>query len=251
MAVLLVSLSIMTIMMSVAMPVWKQASQREKEAELVFRGEQYARAIGLFQRKMGPGALPPNINVLVEQRYLRKKFKDPITNDDFVPLQQTAATQQPGAGGPGGPRGGGPGPAPQRSQTGPGRIGTPPTGQQPSGLTPLSPGAAVGGIMGVTSKSKEKSIRLYKGRSHYNEWQFVFTPPVQAPGATGGPPGVGGQRGGRGNQGPQAPTQGPGVPPGGFRLGGPGGRGQGNPPPTPFPSPFDPNSGRRGAPPGR
>jgi type II secretory pathway pseudopilin PulG len=247
MAVLLVSLSIMAVMMSVAMPVWKQASQREKEAELVFRGEQYARAIGLFQRKNGPGTLPPNINVLVEQRYLRKKFKDPITNDDFLPLQQTVAVQGGGAA-PGGARGGGPGP--QASQNGPGQVTfTQRGGQQGQrGFTPLSPGAAVGGIMGVTSKSKDKSIRIYKGRTHYNEWQFVFTPPVQAPGAPTGGPGIGGQRGGRGNQSPQGPIQGPGAPPGGFRLGGPGGRGQGNPPPTPFPSPFDPNTGRRGAP---
>ena len=61
------------------------AGQREKEEELVFRGKQYVHAIGLFQRKFA-NAYPPNIDVLVEQRFLRKKFKDPITNDDFVPL---------------------------------------------------------------------------------------------------------------------------------------------------------------------
>src|SRR5436190_18305082 len=83
MAVLLVALSVMAILMTAAMPVWKQVARREKEAELVFRGEQIARAIGLFQRKTGPGALPPNVAFLVEQHYLRKKYKDPITNDDF------------------------------------------------------------------------------------------------------------------------------------------------------------------------
>src|SRR4029453_15240237 len=70
MVVLLVSLSVMAVMMSVAMPVWKQTAQREKETELVFRGEQYARAIALFQRKHGPGTLPPSINVLVEERFI-------------------------------------------------------------------------------------------------------------------------------------------------------------------------------------
>ena len=48
---------------------------------------------------------------------------------------------------------------------------------------------AVGGIMGVQSKSKDKSIRIYNGRTHYNEWQFVYQPPAQAPGA--GAPGSG------------------------------------------------------------
>src|SRR5436189_185607 len=51
MAALLVGLGIMAVMMTVAMPVWKQMAQREKEAELVFRGQQYARAVGLFQRQ--------------------------------------------------------------------------------------------------------------------------------------------------------------------------------------------------------
>jgi type II secretory pathway pseudopilin PulG len=92
MAALLVAMSVMMIMMSVAMPVWKQASQREKEEELVFRGEQYARAIGLFKRKYA-NANPPTIDVLVQERLLRKKYKDPITNDDFVPLTMTTAGQ--------------------------------------------------------------------------------------------------------------------------------------------------------------
>src|SRR6185295_19638270 len=92
MVVLIVGLSVMAVMMTAAMPVWKQITQREKEAELVFRGEQYARAIGLFQRKNGPGTLPPSFDVLVEQRFLRKKFKDPITGDDFAPVALAPGT---------------------------------------------------------------------------------------------------------------------------------------------------------------
>ena len=84
MAALLIAMSIMAVMMTVVMPVWKHAAQREKEEELVFRGQQYARAIGLFQRKFA-NAYPPNIDLLVDQKFLRKKFKDPITNDDFAP----------------------------------------------------------------------------------------------------------------------------------------------------------------------
>src|SRR3954467_15106571 len=97
MAALLIAMSVMAIMMTVVMPVWKQAAQREKEEELVFRGKQYVHAIGLFQRKFA-NAYPPNVDVLVEQRFLRKKFKDPITNDDFVPLpvgQGAPGTQTP------------------------------------------------------------------------------------------------------------------------------------------------------------
>ena len=71
--------------------------------------------------------------------------------------------------------------------------------------TPLTGG--VGGIIGVVSKSKDKSIRLYNGRSHYNEWAFVYTAQMQAPGA--GAPGAGGpgQRGQPGQPGVGQPGQ--------------------------------------------
>jgi type II secretory pathway pseudopilin PulG len=224
MAALLVGLSVMAVLMTVAMPVWKQASTREKEAELVFRGEQYARAIGLFQRKFA-NAAPPSIDVLVQQRFLRKKYKDPITNDDFVPILQgqNAPGTQPGGG---------------RGATTPGGQTTSPSTSMPTapapaptlGGSPTATGAPLGaggstlgvsgGLMGVTSKSKDKSIRLYKGRSHYNEWQFTYTQPTAAPGA-GAPGTAPGQRG----QGPGR-SGGPGQPqPQGTSPFGRGGRG--------------------------
>ena len=55
MAALLVSLSVMGLMMSMALPVWSHAAKREREAELIFRGEQYARAIVLYQRRVAGG----------------------------------------------------------------------------------------------------------------------------------------------------------------------------------------------------
>jgi type II secretory pathway pseudopilin PulG len=184
MAALIVGLAIMAIVMSAAMPVWKQMAQREKEEELVFRGEQIAHAIGMFQRRSA-NAYPPNIDVLVQQRFLRKKYKDPITNDDFVPIAQSQPQTAQGRGA-----------QPGQQQQGRG---------QPAG-TPAPGGAPVGGIIGVTSKSPDESIRLYKGRSHYNEWAFIYTPPAAAPGAGGAAPG-----GGRGQRGQPSPNQ-PGFP---------------------------------------
>jgi len=66
MAALLVSLGVMMVLMSVAMPVWRTQAQREKEAELVFRGEQIARGINLYMRKMGGANYPPTLDVLVQ-----------------------------------------------------------------------------------------------------------------------------------------------------------------------------------------
>ena len=215
MAALLVSLSIMAVMLTVAMPVWKQEAQREKEAELMFRGMQYARAIGLFQRKYA-NAFPPSFDVLVEQRFLRKKYKDPITGQDFQAVTQLGSNA-PGAGG---------GAASRPGQT-PGATTAP---GQSTGIPVSSPtaggggSATVGGIIGVTSKSKDRSIRIYNGRTHYNEWQFVYTPATQQPGAAG-VPGAGGPGGAtRPGQTPSTPGAG-GVPgaPGGTRPATPGG----------------------------
>ena len=232
MAALLVAMSIMMIMMTVAMPVWKQASRREKEDELVFRGEQYARAIGLFKRKYA-NANPPNIDVLVQERFLRKKYKDPVTNDDFAPLTQTQ-----GAPGQSGGRGqiGGVGGSTPGATVGIGSLGTAGRSGGPGG--PVGPQTAGGGIIGVTSKSKATSIRLYKGRNHYNEWAFVYTQPVQAPGV--GAPGTTapGQRGQPQRGAPNSPFTSPFGPPGGR-----GGRGGG--PGSPFsPQPPNPPRGR-------
>lgn len=206
MAALIVSMSVMAILLTAAMPVWRQNIRREKEAELVFRGEQYARAIGLYQKKAGPGVLPPDLDVLIDQKYLRKKYKDPITGGDFDLLRVNSAN---GPGSQPGPQGG----------TG---VGTPQ--RSPNQPAPGQSGFAAGGIMGVASKSTETSLRVYEGRTHYNEWQFVYVQQAQAPGAgaSGGANGGGAGVGGRGNNG----RGGQGNPQGG----GVGGRGRGNQP---------------------
>jgi type II secretory pathway pseudopilin PulG len=221
MAALLVALSVMAVLATAAMPVWHQLTQREKEAELVFRGNQYVRAIRLFAAKAGPGVLPPNLDVLVQQRYLRKKYPDPITGKEFdllAPLQAT--TPAPGALTPGA--------SPTAGRGGAGQ--SQPAAGSGAAIAPQAAGGrggAAGGIMGVASKSKATSIRLYNGRSHYNEWQFLYVAQVQQAGGPGR-----GQPPGRG-QGPG--TQQPGI--GGPNRGGPGRPGGPGPTPTPFGAP--------------
>jgi type II secretory pathway pseudopilin PulG len=203
MAALLVAVAVMAVLMSVALPAWRHQAQREKEAELVFRGEQWVRAIQQYQRKNGPGVYPPSIDVLVQQRFARKKWKDPITGEDFVPIMPG---QQP-APGQGGRQGGPPQPQP------------PTFGGQPVGG---------GGVMGVRSKSTATSIRDYKGATRYDQWQFLAGNIGAAPGGPGAPmPGDGGR--GRGGPGMGQPGRGgPGMGPG---RGGPGRGGpQTNPP---------------------
>jgi type II secretory pathway pseudopilin PulG len=196
MAALLVALSVMSVLAAAAMPSWKQMSQREKEAELVFRGQQYARAIGLFQRRAGPGVNPPNLDVLIQQKFLRKKYKDPITGDDFdliSPTTQLAAPTAPPGGRTGPGRTGGPAPVSARgADPSAARGGLSQSlssfgrGNQPGGGAAVGFGGNVaGGIVGVQSKSKAESIRIYNGRTHYNEWQFVYIPQTAQPGGRG------------------------------------------------------------------
>lgn len=171
MAALLVAMSVMAVLMSALLPVWTHMMTREKEEELLFRGKQYARAIGLFQRKFANTA-PPSIDVLVEQRFLRKKYKDPITNDEFQPIYANQMQQAVTA--PGGARR-------------PGEQASTPPPQQQQTRTQIAQGTggtgvgAQGGIIGVTSKSKENSIKMYNGRTRYNEWAFVYIQTTQAP----------------------------------------------------------------------
>jgi len=73
MAALLVGMAVMAIMLSVAMPTWNQMIRREKEEELVFRGNQYARAINFYQRKFA-NASPANFDI-------RPRWQVMISND--------------------------------------------------------------------------------------------------------------------------------------------------------------------------
>jgi type II secretory pathway pseudopilin PulG len=224
MAALLVSLAVMAVLMSVALPVWRHDAQREKEEELVWRGQQYVRAIRLYQTKNQ--VLPPSIDVLVQGRYIRKKFMDPITGEDFVPIP--AAGSIPGQGGQtvGGGRAGQGGTVPAGSGVGAPAGGFTSSGSSfPSAFGSTSGGMVPGGMMGVMSKSKEESIRVYQGRNHYNEWQFLFVSvaPGGGRGQPGGPGGVGGPGGGRGRGG-RGDTLSPG---GGGRGTFPGGAGRG------------------------
>jgi type II secretory pathway pseudopilin PulG len=281
----------MSVMMAAALPVWSHASRREREEELIWRGEQYKRAIMLFQRKFA-NTFPPNLDVLVEQKFLRKKYKDPITGEDFqiipvgsaVPGQPGGPGQQPGqrpgsggAGSGGGSGSGGTGTgggnrggfgntggglgntgggfgnagsggggfgntgggfgggstsgfgAPGAGAAGFGNTGGGfggNQGQQPGGFGSVgggTPGTQPAmGIQGVTSKSKDTSIRLYNGMNKYNQWAFVYL-------AASGQAGVGGGQFGRPGQMAQPPN-GPGPnpfgQPGGGGFGRPGGTGQ-------------------------
>ena len=208
MAGLLVAIGVMGTVMAMIVPSWRTFAKREKEAELLFRGEQYMRAIELYQRQF-PGAYPTDLDVLVEQRFLRQVYTDPVTGEPFEILTQGSVGITPGQSEtvPGMPSvtqqtvGG----ATRAGQTsGGGSAGTSPSGGAAGlntgfgGATPspftqaargLSDGA--GGIIGVVSSSTETSMLEYNGRNRYDEWLFVYLPQTTQPGIGLGSPGAG------------------------------------------------------------
>ena len=67
--------------------LWDSARMREREAELLFVGNQYRQAIGAYYRQpASPGRYPPRLEDLLKDprtpqtaRYLRQLYPDPIT----------------------------------------------------------------------------------------------------------------------------------------------------------------------------
>jgi hypothetical protein len=73
-----------SIFIAAAVPAYQMQAKREMEEELIFRGEEYTRAIQKYQRKFG--VYPTSIDQLVSTnglRFLRRAYKDPMTEKDF------------------------------------------------------------------------------------------------------------------------------------------------------------------------
>jgi type II secretory pathway pseudopilin PulG len=171
-------IAIMFTLMAMAMPAWKYVMQDAREEELIFRGTQIVEAIERYQKEKR--TLPVSFEVLVKGKFLRKAFKDPMTADGKWRLIRPGEGVLPGRVG-GGVR---PLPGGLADGTGPrmdrGGFGS---------------GGEIGGpFIGVASKSKGESLRLFNGRSKYDEWifavgmpRFIGKPPVNMPGAEGSP----------------------------------------------------------------
>lgn len=89
---LLAAIVIIGISLGAAGKYWSNVMQRDKEEELLFRGNQYRKAIESYSKAL-PGRVeyPQNIDDLLTdnrtakgKRHLRQKFLDPITNEEFA-----------------------------------------------------------------------------------------------------------------------------------------------------------------------
>jgi type II secretory pathway pseudopilin PulG len=224
---LMVAVAVMLILMTAAIPSWRYLMKNDREEELIFRGGEIADAIARYQRKNG-NALPPSLEALVKGHFLRRAYKDPMTRDGkwrFIRPGEAIGPMSPGAAGaPGAGTGGGtgagtvgsgsgtsPGGSGMSSGTtsglgtggsGTGSAGSGTTRGPGVGSTFSQPGTTLGGFQGVASTSTEKSLRVFNGRTRYNEWVFLpgqprvvgrpVSPAVPPPGGGVRPPGAGG-----------------------------------------------------------
>lgn len=210
--------------LAIAAPKIARQIQRDHEVETMNRGKQYIRAIQLYYHKFH--AYPPSVDALVNTsgiRFLRKRYVDPITGkDDWKTVQfgqnkaptamgffgqpltgSTIAGIGPSGGsgvtnlfgdsGPSGPSG----PSGSSGPSGPtGTTGTTTTGQTFGGA----------GIIGFSPNSPKQSILIYKTKTKYDEWEFVYDPIVEQKTVQGGNLNTSPLNGPSGPSGPSSPT---------------------------------------------
>ncbi len=145
---LLAAIIILGIVLGSAGKYWQNVMQREKEEELLFRGNQYRQAIERYYNSPPGGQFPNSVDDLVTdnrtstgKRHLRQKFKDPMTGEDF---QLVRDAEQ---------------------------------GNRITGVFSKSQAAPLR-TTGFPEEDKD-----FEGKTKYSEWQFVFTPaqPLQRP----------------------------------------------------------------------
>ena len=209
---LLLMMAVMAIVAATIVTDLKFEIQRDREEEMIHRGVQYSRAVRAYYKKFG--RYPANIENLEntnQLRFLRKRYKDPLTGKDFkllhfgevkmgmmgmagggvIPGASTIgangsltpnnptnssfgqSSQVPQKTGADSAQAGDSGSDSQAASAG----GTNDTGDQ--GSSDQS-GQTFGGlpIVGVASMSKAGTIREFDKKKKYNEWQFVYDPSI-------------------------------------------------------------------------
>lgn len=184
-------IAIMMIMMSAGVPSWRYVMQNMREEELIFRGNQIADAVERYQRKNG-GAAPSSVEDLVKGKFLRKAWKDPMTQDGKWRFLKPGEV--------GGMR------FRNRLRGRDRNAGPGGEGQAADRFNAALGG--LGGFVGVATTFEGEAFRIFNGQTRYDEWFFVAgqprvlgrqqklgvgTFPGAMPGLEGRPGGLGGR----------------------------------------------------------
>ena len=183
-----VAMAIIVILVAAVGPSISMILERNREAELIFRGKQYGRAILAFQKRYG--RLPNELKEMMtmKPRTIRQLWKDPMCDCDeweiifagspeAVPMGQapppgmqtpntTKTTRTPNGSSFGYGEDATPTPPPSLGGGGPARTPTPSSifGQE---------GKKVGPIVGVRTKVHRQALSAWRGRDYTDEWRFI------------------------------------------------------------------------------
>ncbi len=177
--ILVILVAIANVLVAVSLPAWSHVIRRDKEAELIFRGLQYAEAIRIFQLRFG--RLPVRLEELVEvkPRSIRQLWADPMTESGEWELLHGQQVVRP-----------------QESETRAGRrrrnrrrrrsarvelqvrleeqTATDASAEDISiAVSSRSGSETLGPVIGVHSKSLESGDRVFMGSQVYGAWLFT------------------------------------------------------------------------------
>lgn len=179
---ILIMVAVVGLSAAVAGSTWQTIMQRSREAELLFRGDQYRRAIESYFKAAHGGQLgqfPIELEQLLRdprfpgsKRHIRQLYRDPMTGEEFEVIRNPLA------------------------------------------------GGGIKGVRSRSTREPFKQdgfsaeYETFRGATSYQAWEFVFEPPRvrRAPGVqlpVGGQLPMGGQSPG----GDQLPGPGPEIPP--------------------------------------
>jgi type II secretory pathway pseudopilin PulG len=208
---LMLMVSLLAIVAAAVAPSIAFQIRRDRETEMIHRAMQYRRAVRKFAKQTG--RYPMTLEDLESTngvRYLRKRYKDPITGREFRLLHMADIPAAPGAGASSGNL--------QRSANAvsgesPSSSGQDPTAASNGQVLPSSPagealpmGASSAGssgpsfsnqsdnqvfgggvIIGIASTSAKRTIREFDHRNQYNQWLFFYDPGYERPFEVQGP----------------------------------------------------------------
>ncbi len=194
--VLMMFSALMLISLSAILPRVYLEGKREREEELIFRGREYVRAIGLFHRQFA--RFPTKVDELIRtdrKRFLRQAYPDPMTPDGkwrYIYVDASGQIIKPESeteSGSGRRSSGFSSPLGSRSQSpaSSGGSGFSLSSKSPSGTFSSSAASSsvtsgqgrnrsgVQGrfIIGVVSRSRKSSLKVWNDKRRYDEWEFI------------------------------------------------------------------------------
>lgn len=164
---LIVLIGLMSVALAAMLPDLKGQIQREKEAELIFRGLQYAEGIRVFQQRFG--RYPNTLEELVElePRSMRQLWPDPmVDNGRWALVLSSGQPTGPGEGGEG-----------EEEIDEQGRVvaegSAPRSSFGPSDRSRANQTPQGGPILGVVSRKQGVGLRTFLGEERYEAWRFT------------------------------------------------------------------------------